>query len=185
MSGAGCQRSYDRGMGVRRVAVTLAVIGSIAVPAEATAAKIYAPPGKAGTSQYAETLPASGGNVGTPATTGGNPTGVQLSKLGAGAAGARKLAKLGKTGQSAAAFASATAPTLTRARHLLAPAANVSSGTQIDRSGGSAASGVLHLIGGSDSGGIGVFLPLLLAFSLGAAVAVGARRGLRRRQRPV
>ena len=42
----------------------------------------------------------------------------------------------------------------------------------MSETGGSALSGLLHLIGGSDSGGIGVCLPLLLAFSLGAAVAV-------------
>jgi hypothetical protein len=66
-----------------------------------------------------------------------------------------------------------------------APAAPSSSLTAGDQNGGSALSGLLHLIGGSDAGGIGVFLPLLLAFGLGAAVAGGALHVLRRRQPPV
>lgn len=172
--------SYDRSMRVKYVVVILvaASFGG-ALPAGA-AAKTYAPPGKAGTSEYSETLPASGGNVAPPAMTGGNPTGAQLSALGSGQAGARKLEKLGKQGQSAAAFAQATAPTRLHGSHLSAPAKNAAG--QVESPGGSAISGVLHVLGGSDSGGIGVFLPLLLAFGLGVAVTVGVWTGLRRRQ---
>ena len=179
------QRSYDREMRIGRIAAVVAVTGSLAAVPSAAAAKVYAPPGKAGTSEYSETLPAAGGNVGTPAMTGGNPTGAQLARLGAGRAGARRLAKLGKTGQSAVAFARATAPTPTPARHLVVPEAGTPSTPPIGQVGGSAASGVLRMIGGSDGGGIGVFLPLLLAFGLGISVTVGARRGLRRRPPPV
>ncbi len=165
----------------------LVVAGSLGLaPAAAAKKTTFAPPGKAGTSEYAETLPAAGGNVSPPARGGGNPTGAELSKLGSGKAGAAKLSKLGKAGQSAAAFARATAPVATPA----APASSASpsrssSITADERTGGSALSGLLHLIGGSDSGGIGVFLPLLLAFSLGAAVAVSGLRVSRRRQPPV
>jgi hypothetical protein len=162
-------------MRLKRIALVLVVAGSLGWAPAAAAKKIYAPPGKAGTSEYAETLPAAGGNVATPAMGGGNPTGAELSKLGAGRAGATKLSKLGKAGQSAAAFARATAP-------VAAPATTSSSITAADQNSGSALSGLLHLLGGSDSGGIGVFLPLLLAFGLGAAVAFGV---LRRRQPPV
>ena len=171
-----CQPSYDRAMRLKRIALVLVVAGSLGWAPAAAAKKIYAPPGKAGTSEYAETLPAAGGNVATPAMGGGNPTGAELSKLGSGKAGAAKLAKLGKAGQSAAAFARATAPVATPA----APSPS-SSITAADQNSGSALSGLLDLIGGSDSGGIGVFLPLLLAFGLCAAVAVGV---LRRRQPP-
>ena len=173
-----CQPSYHRAMRMKRIAVVLVVASSLGwVPAAVAKKTTYAPPGKAGTSEYAETLPAAGGNVGTPATGVGNPTGAELSKLGAGKAGAAKLSKLGKAGKSAAAFARATAPVAASA----APSSSITAG---DQTGGSALSGLLHLIDGSDTGGMGVFLPLLLAFGLGAAVAVSALR-LRRRQMPV
>ena len=170
--------SYHGAMLLKRIALVLVVASSLGCVPAASAKKTYAPPGKAGTSEYAETLPAAGGNVSPPATGGGNPTGAALSKLGSGKAGAEKLSKLGKAGKSAAAFARATAP-------VAAPPASSSSITVGDQTGGSALSGLLHLIGGSDSGGIGVFLPLLLAFGLGAALAVSVSRVLRRRQPPV
>ena len=147
----------------------------------AAAAKTYAPPGKAGTSEYSETLPASGGNVSPPAMGGGNRTGAQLSALGSGKAGARKLEKLGKTGQSAAAFAQATAPARVPGSHLSAPSPKASSAVESGQADGSAIGGVLRLLGGADSGGIGVFLPLLLAFTLGVAVTVVVWRGRQRR----
>lgn len=173
-----CQRSYHQAMRLKRIALVLVIAGSLGcAPAAAAKKTTYAPPGKAGTSEYAETLPAAGGNVGTPATGVANPTGAELSKLGSGEAGAAKLAKLGKSGQSAAAFARATAP-------VAAPAVLSSSITAADQNSGSPLSGLLRLIGGSDSGGIGVFLPLLLAFGLGAAVAVSGLRVLRGRQPP-
>jgi hypothetical protein len=172
-------------MRLKRIAIVVVVACSLGLASAAAAKKTtYAPPGKAGTSEYAETLPAAGGNVSPPAIGGGNPTGAELAKLGSGKAGADKLSKLGKAGQSAAAFARATAPARASAP-VAAPATRSSSSTAGDLTGGSALNGLLHLIGGSDAGGIGVFLPLLLAFGLGAAVAFGAVRVLRRRQSPV
>lgn len=179
-----CKPSYHRAMRLKRIALALVVAGSFVCASAAAAKKTYAPPGKAGTSEYAETLPAAGGNVAPPAIGSRKPTGAALSKLGSGKAGAEKLSKLGKAGQSAAAFARATAP-------VAAPTAipsNTTAGGHRGSTlsgGGSAFSGVLHLIGGSDAGGIGVFMPLLLSFGLGAAVAVSALRVLRRRQPPV
>jgi hypothetical protein len=168
--------AYDRVMRMRRsAAVLLAAIAVGVVPAVADATT-YAPPGKAGSSEYAETLPASGGNVAPP--TGTKPvTGAALSKLGAGGAGAKQLARLGKAGQSAAAFARATAPAVaSHPRLTTGPGAGSGQAVNASEAGGSAFSGLLHLVGGSDVDGIGIFLPLLLAFSLGAAAAVGALR---------
>jgi hypothetical protein len=164
---------------MRHTALALAAAALVALSPALAAAKTYAPPGKSGASEYAETLPASGGNV-APPTSADSASGAALSKLGAGGKGAQKLAKLGKSGQSAAAFARATAPTVT----VTATPAYGSAGTVSGRAGGSALSAVAHLIGGSDVDGIGVFLPLLLAFSLGAAVALGAVRLRRARQQP-
>lgn len=172
----GCQPSYHRAMRLKRIALAFVVAGALGgAPGAAAKKTTYAPPGKAGTSEYAETLPAAGGSVAPPSAGGGSPTGEGLSKLGAGKVGAEKLAKLGNPGKSAAAFARATAPVTTAAAH--SPSIGVG-----EQHGGSALSGLLHLVGGSDAGGIGVFLPLLLAFGLAAAIAVSA---LRRRQPPV
>lgn len=166
-------------MRLKRIALALAVAGSLgSAPAAAAKKATYAPPGKAGASEYVETLPAAGGNVAPPSTGGGAPTAAALSKLGSGKVGAEKLSKLGKTGSSAAAVAQATAPEAA----VKVPRSRISADLE---TGGSALSGLLHLIGGSDAGGIGVFLPLLLAFGLGAAVAISALRVLRRRQPPV
>jgi hypothetical protein len=164
--------AYHRTMRLGRTAVALVAVLVAASPA-AAAAKTYAPPGKAGASEYFETLPASGGNV-APPNNHPDASGAALSKLGAATTGVHKLQKLGKDGQSAAAFAKATAPTVT------APV--TASPTLSAASGGSAISGVAHLLGGSDGGGIGIFLPLLLAFGLAGAAAVIGLRVWRGRQ---
>ncbi|HEX3801314.1 MAG TPA: hypothetical protein VHV75_00595 [Solirubrobacteraceae bacterium] len=162
---------------MRRTAAALASAALVALSPAVAGAKTYAPPGKAGSSEYAETLPASGGNI-APPTSADSASGATLSKLGAGRKGAQQLAKLGKAGQSAAAFARATAPPLV-------PAAGPTSASAASGpAGGSALSGLVHLIGGSDVDGIGVFLPLLLAFGLGAAVAVSVLRVRRGGQQP-
>jgi len=167
----GC-RAYDRPMRVTRVVAILAAGALAAGPGVAHAAT-YAPPGKAGLTEYSETLPAAGGNVGPPSD-GGH--GTALSALGSGRTGARRLAKLGSTGAAAAEFARASAPlrsTPTRsagAQDARRPAISVAG------SGGSAVSGVFDLLGGSDGDGIGVFLPGLLAFGLGWGVAVVVMR---------
>lgn len=171
------RRNYDRAMRMRRP--VLAVLLAVLVAAPAAAAKNYAPPGKAGSSQYAEVIPSSGGNVSTPALGGGNPTAAQISKLGAGIKGVHRLKKLGSEGAAAANFAQATAPGTT-APSSAAPQRP----TVLTAAGGSAWNGLSRLLGGSDSGGIGIFLPLLLAFGLGAAVAFTVLRARRGRQPP-
>jgi hypothetical protein len=163
-------------------------------------AKNYAPPGRAGTSQYAEDIPSAGGNVSTPAMGGGNKTAAQISHIGKGKQGVSKLSKLGKTGIQAAQFVQATAPSgtsssrsgssrsgsgstqPTTSQKPSTAAGRRARTTVLTASGGSALSGVGHLLTGSDSGGIGIFLPLLLALSLAATLVVAVLR-LRRPQR--
>lgn len=167
-------RPYDLPMRLVRLRPIFLVFAMAGVfSSSAAAAKVYAPPGKAGATQYSETLPASGGNVAppgaTPYTGSGKPGSLgPIAKLGSGAAGVRHLAKLGTEGQAAAGFAQATAPAAVTPDRAGAPAG---------ASGGSAVHGLLSLLGGSDAGGIGLFFPALLALSLLAAlVAAGIQR---------
>jgi hypothetical protein len=166
---------------MRVIRTTLAVLVAallVAGPAEAGKTNTYAPPGKAGTSEYAEVVPTAGGNVSPPVLGGSaNKTAAQISNLGAGKAGAHKLSKLGKQGAAAAQFAQQTAPTVVHSAHGLGPQSARTPSTRLRVSSGeSALSGVSHLLGGSDAGGMGVFLPLLLAFGLGAALAFAILR---------
>jgi hypothetical protein len=163
-------RTYHPGMRAFRPAVALVVTGALAVLPAAADAVYYAPAGKAGANEYVETLPASGGNVAPPA--GGTSSGSTLTQSSAAKAAKRKLKRLGSDGKAAVQFADATAP-----KPLLPP--HQQSGTALSP-GGSALTGFLHVIGGSDSGGIGAFMPLLLAFGLGAAVAFSVVRVRRR-----
>lgn len=185
MRQARCRRAYDQWMRVIRTASAVFVTALlIATPAEAGKTKTYAPPGKAGTSQYSEVVPTSGGNVQTPAMVGGNRTAAQISRIGAGGAGVRKLSKMGKQGAAAATLAQETAPAVIKSAHGLGALPNrQGASTLVATSGGSAASGVGHLLDGSDAGGIGLFLPLLLAFGIGLAMAVTVVR-LRRPREP-
>jgi hypothetical protein len=168
----------------------LMVLGTVSLAPAIAGAKIYAPPGKAGASEYFETLPASAGNVAPPSATtytaptkssatnpasttssGTSAASSRLSKVGAGTKGANKVAKLGSNGESAAAFAQETAPAVvkTSANERASDAAFVTPN-------GSALSGVVRLLGGSDAGGIGAFLPLALILGLVAAIAAAVVR---------
>lgn len=177
-------------MRLKRNVVAVLLLGSLGCAQVASAAKTktYAPPGKAGTSQYSEVVPTAGGNVLPPAMGGGNPTAARISRLGSGKSGVHKLSKLGKQGAAAAQFAQQTAPVAT-APVTTAPVATTPKGAHpssvaLRSPGGSALSGLTNLLGGSDVDGLGAILPLLLAFGLGAAVAVSALRLRRGRQPP-
>lgn len=187
--------AYDRVMrSVRTLLALLALVALVGSPA--AVAKEYAPPGRAGTSEYAEDIPTAGGNAQTPAMGGGNTTAAQIDKLGGGKAGVRKLTRLGKSGAAAAQFAQQTAPT--RSASSSAPRAPRSgsettasgAGTSavpsstprtqatLRATGGSAVSALGRALDGSQ-GGIGLFLPLLLisgAFAATAWAVVRARR---------
>jgi hypothetical protein len=182
---------YHRNMRRMRWALVIAVsLAMLCVPGESLAISL-APPGKSGADQYFETIPSSGGNVAPPAGGPSTPAGNHaLSRLGHGRAGAAKLNRLGKQGQAAAAFAANTAPT--RAAPGVAssalggnptgPAPVTAAPTSQSQSPASALAGALT---GSDSGGLGLILPLLLATALIAAVGVGVGRlEARRRAEP-
>lgn len=173
---------YAVAMRLMRVSLVLVLAALVDCGPALAGGKVYAPPGKAGTSEYSEIVPSAGGNVRPPADGGGNATGAQISKLGAGAAGVRKLTKLGKNGAAAAKFAEQTAPAVQPAKRRRPATGAGNRVTPVLRAtNASAVTAVTRLVGGSDSGGIGLALPLLLAFSLGAAVAVAGSRLLRGR----
>ena len=188
MSGP-CQPTYDRVMRLIRSLLAIMALSAL-LWSPAALAKQYAPPGKAGTSEYAEDIPTAGGNAATPAMGGGNKTATQIDHLGAGKQGVRRLAKLGTSGAAAAQFALQTAPaTATPTTASTAP--STSAGTKkhshpaspvvpkqqtLTASGGSAITALGRIIGGSDVGGIGIFLPLLLALGAVGAAAVAAVR---------
>jgi hypothetical protein len=160
-------------MNPRRLILLLTALAlTIVLLPAAAAAKggttLYAPPGHAGASEYSEDLPTGGGSTTQP-TNLSAPSPVQLNKLGQGKQGARRLQHKGSQGKAAANWARATAPsTLSGTTH--AHAANLQSG--------SATSGILNVLGGADTGGLGAVLPLLLALVLAAAVGFAlGRRG--------
>jgi hypothetical protein len=166
---------------MRWAPIITAFVATALVPGVA-AGRVLAPPGHAGANQYVEVIPTSGGNAAPPGSVHGSGSpnaGPQaLKALGSGPTGDTRLAKLGKDGQAAAALAASTAPAP-------APAGTVSLGevTGPDAgasSGGSASSGIAHLLSGSDTGGLGLLLPLLLATALLAALGIAVGR-LRRR----
>ena len=169
---------------IQRALIVISFAVLLALPGQALALSI-APPGKSGADQYFETIPTSSGNAAPPGTVPGSsgPGSHALTQLGHGAAGAAALARLGTEGSAAAALAAATAPTpVPRA---LVPRTRSGGSTRRAPApgGGSAPSGLTQALTGSDSGGLGLVLPLLLATSLIAAIAVVAAR-LRRRAQP-
>jgi hypothetical protein len=165
------------------IAVVLA--GGAGVPATAAAKGVLAPPGHAGANQYFETIPTSAGNAAPPGSVkgsgSGDPGSHTLAGFGRGAPTDASLAKQGKTGQAAAALAAATAPTpASRAakRSILGARGSAAAGS----GGGSPLHGIGDALTGSDSGGLGVLLPLLLATALVVVIALGVGR-VRRRTR--
>jgi hypothetical protein len=168
---------------MRWAAITLISATLLVLPSSAVAAHL-APPGKAGANQYFETIPTSAGNAAPPSGA-VNPR--PLARLGAGRRGAERLARLGKTGAAAAALAHATAPVTASgaAQSTGAPAQGTgrpAPATVTDSGGQSPVSSVVSALGGSDSGGLGLVLPLLLVTALivafgFAVVALRPRRG--------
>jgi hypothetical protein len=152
-------------MSTRQLCIALVCAGGLLTPAAAVAQGTIAPPGKSGADQYFETIPSARGNVAPPGGGAG---------AGSANAGVSRLARLGKDGQAASAFASGTAP------------ANRSGGSRPGRPtdnrtpGGAASTALGHVINGSDSGGLGVWVPILLGASLFIAVAIVATRLFRR-----
>lgn len=150
---------------------------SLAASTQATAATILAPPGHAGANQYVEVIPTSSGNAAPPGSVTGSGSATAgpsaLAHLGQGRAADARLAKLGNDGKAAAALAASTAPS---GAGRTANGAAAQSAPQ----GSSAAGGVASALAGSDSGGLGILLPLLLATALIAAAGVISARLARR-----
>jgi hypothetical protein len=166
---------------MRWAPLVIACTVSLLVPSGALA-RVIAPPGHSGPSQYVEVIPSSGGNTAPPGSVRGsgsaNAGPKALSGFGQGRSTDARLAKLGTTGQAAAALAAATAPTpLTGATK---SAASAAAATSAGSKGASPASGISAALTSSDSGGLGILLPLLLATALIAAVGVIAGRLARR-----
>lgn len=176
---------------MRRAPLLLVLLLSLTVPAQALGV-VLAPPGKSGADQYFETVPTAGGNAAPPqsgTSFSGRGTGTSaLNRLGHGRAGATGLARLGKTGQAAAALAAGTAPAPASGSGAAGTGRGGSRSGQIQSlsipPGQSTASALGRLLGGSDLGGLGFLLPLLLVTALVAALAAGIVMLLSRRGRP-
>ena len=177
----GGRAAYHAAMRSARLAtIVISCVASLAIPGLALAVSV-APPGKAGASQYFETIPSSGGNVAPPQA--GAPASTHnMSQLGRGRTGVAKLAMLGPAGRQAAILAEATAPAPARLGLAVSPLgiASVEPGQSKPQS---TVAALLAALTGSDAGGLGVILPLLLAaalvFAAGLVVA-----GVRTRRPP-
>lgn len=132
--------------------------------AEQTLAALVVPPGKAGANQYFETIPGEAGAFAPPQA---GPLTTRfdsrpLAKLGRGQNGAQQLRRLSAGGEAAARLAADTAWSRTHA-------ASVDGAARVfDPPGSSPITAVAKTVGGSDEGGLGWGLPVLLA-----AVTVG------------
>jgi hypothetical protein len=143
--------------------VLVAMVAFLLVPAAAWGQQTLAPPGKAGADQYFETVPSSAGNASPPTGS---------SSSGGARASAATLGALSRTkdGRAAASFAAASAP---------ASAGHQGSGGASN--GSAAGSTALRPLGGSDTGGLGIALPILLGTVtlVMVALAMALRRGRR------
>jgi hypothetical protein len=165
---------------MRWALIGMAVTVGFVLPVNASAL-VLAPPGHPGTNQYVEVIPTSAGDAAPPGTVRGSgnsdASGSALAPFGRGAKGDARLAKLGKDGQAAAALAASTAPTP-------APGGTEPNGELgAAAGGGSIASGLSHALGSSDTGGLGLLLPLLLATAFLVALGI-VLAGFRSRGRP-
>ncbi|MGI8863628.1 MAG: hypothetical protein ACR2JH_04385 [Solirubrobacteraceae bacterium] len=174
---------------MRRASILLFSVFLLGAPTQAFALRLT-PPGKSGTDQYFETIPTSAGNAappqggGTGSAGGGSGGAHALAQLGQGRAGATSLAHLGNDGQAAATLAAATAPA-----NAAGPATAGGSGHTTTPAGShgltalpgeSASRGIAGALTGSDAGGLGLVLPLLLGTSVIMAIGLAAwklRRG--------
>ena len=189
-----CRRAYHWVMRIHRIVPALVAIAFLASrqprsPASRRLTRRPARPAAASTPRSFRRLAATWPRRRQEAAT---PTAAQISALGSGKTGLQKVGKLGKAGAAAAVFAEATAPVASThglGSTVSGSATPGSTGTHhvaalASSSGGSGLSAIGHVLDGSDAGGIGVFLPLLLAFGLGAAVTVSVQRARRARQPP-
>jgi hypothetical protein len=145
------------------VVVLMALDGSAAARSPVGASN--APPGNSGVDQYLETVPDAGG--GRPAGSGGASHQTPLATTTQ-----RALRDLGADGRAVQRLAETTAP----AAKPSGPKPNgppSMPGTHVDEPRGPVAAVVEHAVANSDSGGLGIALPVLLALTaIGAPVFV-------------
>jgi hypothetical protein len=146
---------------------------ALAAPAAAQSDRI-APPGNAGVDEYLETIPGADGN---------RPSARRPDETPALSGSARwRLEALGDDGRAAAALADATAPPRPGAGRPATGGSGRPPGAGLERAGdgSGAVSAVVDRAFGTDDGGMGAALPLLLAASLAGAVALALARRRRR-----
>jgi hypothetical protein len=158
------------------------LFGALAMPATSWAAHGHGhrlPPGNSGASQYSEDVPAPGGNHSSN-DVGGGGGGGDSSNLPPGVVSA--LQAQGAAGAGAARFAQATGPGQAGKGGNGAGGGENSGQSAVGGNGGGLGD-ILDQVaggGGSDSGGMGILLPIILGASLLAAIAVLATRWARR-----
>jgi hypothetical protein len=145
-----------------RAAIAIAILG---LPAAAGAQRVV-PPGNSAATQYTQTFPTGGGN--SPTRHHGHRSPAKVL----GARTVRRLQAAGPTGSAAANLAAATAPRATRAGGPGATQATPRAPHGAVPAGSSGLRKVLtQATGSSDSGELGLLLPLLiLAAVSGSAV---------------
>ncbi len=175
---------------MRRALVAIGLTLVLVVPEQAMAHQVLTLPGKAGANEYFETVPTSGGNAAPPGFDGSGNNGTNaIAHLGHGRVGVARLSHLGNAGAAAAALAASTAPSSAiaggsehgTARRELGRLAQSYAVNQPP--GQSASSALESALTGSDDGGLGVILPLLLGAAVLVAIGLGVFR-TRRHTRP-
>jgi hypothetical protein len=158
------------------------------LPAASPAALV--PPGNSAVNQYTETYPAAGGQAESDGDGGG---GSRSPAAALGSRNARRLQAQGADGRAAASLAAATAPARVGASGegaagggAAAPGGSAATGGPGSAKAGepSGSSGLAEVLGqatgSSDSGGIGLLLPIVILATLVWSLAYLARR----RRRP-
>ncbi len=160
---------------MRRV-VVLGLLALLAPAAPATAQRQVAPPGNAGVDEYLETVPGPDGNSPVDRN--------RRDRRALDPAVRRRLEAAGPEGRVAADVAEATAPRRPGGsrRRGGSSAGSASPGVLLDRGGdgGGAPGAIARALTGSDDGGMGAGLPIVLLVSLAGAVALVLTRRTRR-----
>jgi hypothetical protein len=160
---------------MRRFCVATLAAALLALPAAAHAQEV--PPGNSGVDQYLENLPGPGGDK--PSNDVGGGGGGGGGNLPPGVA--EDLEAQGPNGAAAAALAEQTVPEQPKGNAGDESAKGPSTGGDVKREDdGSSLGDIFSALAGSDSGGMGIFLPILLAGTLLCAlvlIVTRARRG--------
>jgi hypothetical protein len=159
----------DRMRALRQIVGLAAAIGVVALPAVATARPQHVvPPGNSAVIQYTETFPTAGGDARPHHRADRSPADVL------GPRKAHKLASEGTDGQAVAVVAAETAPP-----SVVAPTGKPKAAVGRPVPPGTGESGIARVIaeatGSSDSGKMGLLLPLLIVCALLGSTAYALR----------